>query len=42
MRDMLAALGGRIGGGMLLLMEEQQPDLAFFHMTVRIFRRWAW
>lgn len=42
MRDMLRDLGGRIGSGMLLAMEEQQPDLACFAMTVRLFPRWSW
>lgn len=42
MRDMLQVLGGRVGGGMLLTMDEHQPDLACFSMAVSVFPRWSW
>ncbi|KAL4449040.1 hypothetical protein ABPG77_007757 [Micractinium sp. CCAP 211/92] len=41
MRDMLQVLGGRVGGGMLLTMDEHQPDLACFSMAVSVFPRWS-
>ncbi|KAL4422609.1 hypothetical protein ABPG75_008806 [Micractinium tetrahymenae] len=40
-RDMLQVLRARIGGGMLFTMEEEQPDLSYFSMAVRVFPRWS-